>query len=298
MRLDEQTPLVPDRDWDALIAGSMRRGRTLRRRRRAMLASPLAVVLSLAVAIPLSGAFAPKHDGLARLNTTNVGPDHSYKPGPAPKLSPLPAPPSVVTSGSAKSNPTTTARVHPVGPRPATAIAAPPLPQRNDTVRPVTLTYADVQGDATPQASSSAPQGPTASAASDPTLDITRMTFTGDRHGLRITMNLLGDYRTDGYYLAYFTDSRTGCAYTVWVGGAYHDQLNWACGSDTGARYLQATVDSARTLSATVPFDAIPGGVARHDTFTGVRGETRLVHPAGGQWPYDEASTSRTLRLP
>ena len=98
--------------------------------------------------------------------------------------------------------------------------------------------------------------------------------------------------------LAYFSDSRTGCAYTVLLGGGYHDQIWWTCGSTSGADFLQGTPDSPRALNAAVPLASLPGGARPHDTFGALKGETRLVHAADGQWPYDEAATTKTLRLP
>jgi hypothetical protein len=297
MRLDEQTPLVPERDWDELIATSMRRGRSLRRRRLALAASPLAAVLAVGIALPLSGVFGPGTDGLARLHTTNVGPTQSTGPTPGPDAtaSANPAPSGMPAPGTLPA-PADTGSGHAarrVGPQSEgpTIVASAPSAVR-EAVRPVTVAYADAEGDATPDSAASS------TTVSDPTLDIVHMSFTGDRTSLRITMELKSDYRTDGYYLAYFSDARTGCAYTVWVGGAYHDQLNWACGSETGAEYLQATPDSARALEAVVPLGSMPGGVKPRDTFTELSGQTRLIHPAGGQWPYDDATTSRSLRLP
>lgn len=301
MQLDELTPVLPERDWDELISTSIRRGRSLRRRRRALVASPLTAVAALLVVMPLS-MLGRGHDGMARLHTTNVPPTHSSSPGPSPAATdePQPAPPGPHLS---RRFPTGTQagqlsgrQVHP---GPVTASDVPSAAHRaGATAHSVTLAYSDPQGDATPQSAPGAPNAPAAPSASDPTLDITHMSFTADRNALRISMNLLGDYRTDGYYLAYFTVARTSCHYTVQLGGSYHDYVWWTCASTSGGYFLQSSTDAARALTAVVPFGSLPGGVRTHEQLTSLQGETRLVHPADGQWPYDEAPTSAQLRLP
>lgn len=302
MRLDEMTPVMPERDWDELITVSMRRGRSLRRRRRALLASPVAAVAAFVLSLPLTGVFGPGKDGLARLQTTNVTPTQSSSPSPSPAATgepmPLPSGPHLggLTPAAVNVWPPAARHAGPGPVVPSEVVSA--AHGATSNVSPVTIAYADPQGDATPQAAPNAPATPSAAATSDPTLDVTRMSFAADRNALRITMRLLGDYRTDGYYLAYFTDARTSCAYTVLLGGGYHDQIWWACGSDAGGDYLQGTADSARALNAVVPLASLRGGVRPHDSFTSLNGETRLVHPAGGQWPYDEAATAKVLTLP
>lgn len=301
MPLDELTPVVPDRDWDELITASMKRGRTLRRRRRVLATSPVAAVLAIIVAIPISGVFDRNHDGLARLHTTNVGPAQSKTSAPEPDGTPSPDPVQQISPGPGSLVPASAAppansssdgRRSPVIPSDAKTAA------HKLTSKPAVLSYADASGDATPQAGSPAPENPAAPAASDPTLDITHMTLTADRRSIRIAMDLLGNYRTDGYYLAWLTDSRTGCRLTVLLGGPYHDMLWWTCGSKSGSHFLAATPDTSRHLVATLALSDLPGGAKPGDTLTSISGETRLVHPADGQWPYDEATTSSLLRLP
>jgi hypothetical protein len=302
MQLDELTPVLPEREWDELITASMRRGRTLRRRRRALAMSPVAAVLAIIVAIPLSGVFDSNRGGLARLHTTNVGPAQSPSPEPTPSLTatPAPAPSGVrppngvyVIPGGVGGR-----AAHPVGPPPSVAVPVPAAPPAGKVVRAVTLAYDDARGDGTPQAGPNAPATPSAAETSDPALDITHMSVTADRRSIRIAMDLLADYRTDGYYLAFLTDSRTGCQLTVLLGGAYHDSLWWTCGSSSGGSYIAGTPDTSRQLVATLSLSDLPGGAKPGDALTSIDGETKLVHPADGQWPYDEAPTSKVLRLP
>ena len=304
MQLDELTPVLPERDWDELITASMRRGRTLRRRRRALAASPMAALLAVIVAIPLSGVFEPNHDGLARLHTTNVGPAHTVDGGPAPEGTSSPDPVQQVIPGPGTlpvlPGPGGAHPARRVGPQQSgPGVIASATSAAHAAVRAVTLTYDDPQGDATPQdAAPGGPAAPAPSAASDPTLDITRMAFTADGAALHITMTLLGNYRTDAYYMAAFTDTRNKCTYTVLLGGGYHDQVWWACPSDSGADFLQGAPDSPHGLNANLTLSALHGGVRAQDSLTSLTAQTRLVHPAGGQWPYDSAATSKTLRLP
>lgn len=296
--------LQPVRSYEELMELSMRRGRTLQRRRRLVQTSPFALTLILAVVLPLSNVMGG-HDGLARLDTTNVVPAHTPTPAPSATAQEThrPAPTddrrATVSGRRAGSGSGGTA------PLPAAPTALPISPRSDSrsvpsqpiqVQPPVVLRWTDAVGDATPQP----PQGPEAqapSSASDPTLDITTMRFTGDDRGLTVAMHLAADYRTDGQYLAWFTDDRTGCTFTVGLGGAYHDQLTWSCSSGSGGTWLPGTVDpTARDLVAFVPYSYFPAGTRRTDRLSSLHGETRLVHAMDGSWPYDEAATALTFR--
>ena len=299
MRLDELTPLMPERDWDELITASMRRGRTLRRRRQALVASPLAAVLAVIVAIPLSGVFEKNHDGLARLHTTNVGPAQSAAPSPVPTAVQSPDPvqrftPGPGTLAPSAAPPATGLATSAAAPL-ASAVQSNAAAARQQGVhwRPLTLAYADSEGDANAAAGSGAPS---ATQADDPSMDVVKMRFRTTATGLEMTMWLASDFRSDGQYWVFMTDKRTGCQVEVELGGNFADTTYVVCGSTSTNVVMPNTVDpSYRQLMAVVPYDALPAAARPTDVFDAIKGEARQTHPLGGSFVIDDAATSHTF---
>jgi hypothetical protein len=279
------TAPVPSRSYDELMDLSMNRGRRLRRRRRMITTMPAVTALVAVGLIGIPSLMSQPGSGTDKVKVVtpaNPRPSHSDNTRPT-------QPSRAHSSGRAGGAAPATAQISPGANGGQRANVPPPSglgPAHQ--LSPATVTFDDLVGDGTPQ-------GASAATASQPALDITKMTFTADTKGIRISMQLAGAYRDDGLYYAYFTDQTTGCSYSGIVGGAYHDSISWTCGTSSDNHYLPATVDpQSDVLVSYVPFDLMPAGVRSTDVFTQLHGTTYVANAANTQ--YDTASTTKVLK--
>ena len=291
MPLSELPGLRPSRDFDELIAMSMRRGRRLRLRRRTLQSVPAAVAAVVAIAIPVSGVLATGHDGLARLKTTDIQPakpDH----GPAgtdasPSAVKEPAGAAGALSGPGPASPTAVPQVLPS----ATQL----LTHGGASYAHETVSFADAKGDATATSTAGAPAAP---AGSDPSVDITQMRFRSTSAGIEVTMWLAGAYRGDGVYLASLTDKSSGCTLHIVLGGPVQDSASVVCatGSPTALGITNTQDPSYTQLVAVVPWKMLPSRTSPRDEFASLTGETQLTSQGAANSPdLDKATTSQTF---
>jgi hypothetical protein len=267
--------------------------------------SPLVVVAAVAVGLTL-GAGAAGPGGLARLKTTNVQPASSPTPQTSPAERSGPALPdharpvgvtSVLTasaSGGARSS--SGARAPGASAPYATRRSGPAASSAGLTVVPQVIDFSDPTGDATVE-------GTSASAASDPSLDITEMRYETTAAGLRVTMRLAAGYASDGLYTAYLTDARTGWQIQLELGGPYQDYayaVQWSAGGATVVKQiympLPNTPDPApNQLVAVIPWRAFLSVIDPHDAFNTISAQSRRTEATGNSVVADDASTTKTF---
>jgi hypothetical protein len=280
------TAPMPSRSYDELIELSMHRGRRLRRRRRMLTTMPAVTALVAVglIGIPsLASQVGNGSDKLKVVTPANSVPDHGQRVRPSQRSDTRP------TRGASAAAPST-ARQPGLATGTAQVGGAAPTAGLGDPHRlsPGVVTFDDAVGDGTPQ-------GASAPGASQPALDIIKMSFTADGTGIRITMQLAGTYRDDGLYYGSFTDRATGCTYTGIVGGAYHDSISWSCGSSSANKAIPGTVDPrSDLLESYVPYDLMNADVRGTDVFTELDGSTAVAGAA--KTTYDTASTAKVLK--
>jgi hypothetical protein len=181
--------LLPSRSWDELVATSIARGRTLRRRRRAAHATAPVLAVSALAAVLVWQPRATGHDSLTVVPAL-PGPTHAVQVTQQTRPN--------VQPGAGRAGSGATA----VGPTAPQTARDTPVPRndvhfsRSATVPPHRLSFSDVRGDAVPGVGSS---GGTAvgPSASDDALDILSVRVESLKTGLSVTMRLAPAHRHD-----------------------------------------------------------------------------------------------------